>query len=101
MSFNTFCKTVNVKAFTTSIKSNRLERMVNTYITEEPKLTLEFLQDMKDKQKNACCYCSVSMCNKYGQPQSITLERVDDSKKHILNNIKLACSACNSGHRKK
>ena len=100
MSFNTFCKTVNVKGFTTLIKSNRLERMVNTYITEEPKLTVKFLQNMRNKQNNTCCYCSVSMCNKYGQPQSITLERVDDSKKHILSNIKLACSACNSAHRK-
>ena len=74
--------------------------MVNTYITEEPKLTVKFLQDMKDKQKNTCCYCKVSLSSGHGQPHSITLERVDDSKRHILTNIKLACSACNSAHRK-
>ena len=109
MSFNTFCKTVNVKGFTTPIKFElnsarinfgRFERMVNTYITEEPKLTVKFLQDMRTKQKNACCYCKVSLSGEHGQPHSITLERIDDSKKHILSNIKLACSACNSAHRK-
>ena len=60
MSFDVFRKTVNVRKISERNNSiGRLERMVNTYITEEPKLTLEVLQDMKKKQKNACCYCKV------------------------------------------
>jgi hypothetical protein len=102
MTFETFCKTVYVKNITnlTSKPHARLERMLNTYINEEPKLTLDILQDMREKQKNKCCYCGVAMAELFGNPNSITLERVDDSKRHILSNIKFACFDCNSIHRK-
>jgi hypothetical protein len=81
-------------------RTTRLERMLNTYVSEEPRLTLQFLEAMKLQQKNMCCYCEVSMCDLHGEPHSITLERIDDSKRHILENIKMACSSCNSSHRK-
>ena len=74
--------------------------MLNTYVSEEPRLTLQFLEAMKLQQKNMCCYCEVSMCDLHGEPHSITLERIDDSKRHVLENIKMACSSCNSSHRK-
>ena len=101
MSFKTFCNTVNVDTDTiTPITQNRLKRMLKTYIVEEPKLTLKFLQDMRDRQQNKCCYCEVGMCDLFGQSHSLTLERIDDSKCHILSNIKFACFGCNSLHRK-
>ena len=106
MKFDTFCKTVNVDRCSKphpiqeKLRTTRLERMLNKYIVEEPKLTFKFLQDMKHNQKNKCCYCKVDMKTLFGEPQSITLERIDDSKMHILSNIKFACFACNSAHRK-
>ena len=128
MSYKTFCNTVNVITplpskyrsahfFSRSLTenycdrelpqamkginhSNRLKRMINKYTVEEPALILEFLEGMKKQQKNKCCYCGVGMCDLFGQSHSITLERVDDSKTHILSNIKFACFSCNSAHRK-
>ena len=38
------------------------------------------------------------MTDIYGCDTFITLERIDDNKKHTLDNVKLACSACNSSH---
>jgi len=106
MTFKTFCKTVTVEGSGTSVKvitksrTTRLGRMVRTYIKEEPRLTVKYLQDMRDEQKNKCCYCKVSMRTLFGEPCSITLERIDDNKRHIFGNLKLACHACNSAHRK-
>ena len=108
MTYDVFSKTVLVSGAmpqanhfrTHRPRTTRLERMLNTYICEEPRLTLEFLEAMKLQQKNMCCYCKVSMVDLYGEPHSITLERIDDSKRHVLENIKMACSSCNSSHRK-
>ena len=102
MSFDTFCRTVNVYGDCPVVpKSNaRLERMVSKYKVEDPNINLQFLETMKKEQKNKCCYCGVNMCDLFGQPQSITLERIDDTKKHIISNVKLACFGCNSAHRK-
>jgi hypothetical protein len=106
MKFDTFCKTVQVdhhsqpKITNPKPITSRLEMMVRTYIKEEPNLTIQFLQGMRNEQKNRCCYCSVYMAELFGESNSITLERVDDSKRHILSNVKLCCFACNSAHRK-
>jgi hypothetical protein len=102
MTFDTFCKTVYVEGYSSieKPKLNRLQRMVSTYKKEESLLTEKYLNNMRTQQKNECCYCKVPMINSYGQPHSITLERIDDSKKHIIGNLKLACFGCNSHHRK-
>jgi hypothetical protein len=107
MTYDVFSKTVLVDDSTRKTnhpryrpRTTRLERMLNTYVSEEPRLTLEFLEAMKLQQKNMCCYCQVSMCDLHGEPHSITLERIDDSERHVLENIKMACSSCNSSHRK-
>lgn len=103
MNFNVFCKTVFVEGYSHQPKSGseqRIQRMVNQYKREEPNLTEQYLNNMRTAQKNECCYCSINMSNAYGQPQSITLERIDDTKRHIIGNLKLACFACNSSHRK-
>jgi hypothetical protein len=91
---------INPHSFDVENNSKRLERMLTKYIIEEPALTLEFLEVMKKQQKNKCCYCAVGMCDVFGQNHSITLERIDDNKPHILTNIKYACFSCNSAHRK-
>jgi hypothetical protein len=109
MTFETFRRTVFVREDSRTSGGNRQpelrkvsreRRMVKTYIKEEPKLTVRFLENMRKNQDNKCCYCGVDMCSAYGEPQSITLERINDSKPHILSNIKLCCFACNSAHRK-
>ena len=101
MSFKTFCDTVNVQQHNSNTITNaRLQRMVKKYKKEEANLSLQFLEEMRINQKNKCCYCGVGMCDIFGQSNSITLERTDDSKTHILTNIKFACFSCNSSHRK-
>ena len=74
--------------------------MLNTYIKEEPNLTYKYLNDMREKQKNKCKYCGINMCDQYGSPNSITLERINDNKPHIIGNIVLYCFSCNSNHFK-
>ena len=80
-----------------------LSRMVTRYAheqTEETILSLPFLEKMRETQLNKCCYCEVPMVDTYGYDDFITLERIDDNKKHTIDNVRLACSSCNSSHRK-
>jgi len=103
ISLKVFAKTCFVWGITDKATSNtdqRLSAMVKRYREEEPKLTVEFLRKMRQSQGNKCCYCEVHLADKFGFDNSITLERIDDEKKHILSNIKLACFKCNSAHRK-
>ena len=103
ISLRVFAKTCFVNGITDKAKPNtnqRLDAMVKRYKHEEPKLTTEFLRGMRQAQENMCCYCKVHLADKFGFDNSITLERIDDEKKHILSNIKLACFKCNSAHVK-
>jgi len=103
ISLKVFAKTCFVWGITDMATPNtdqRLSAMVKRYREEEPKLTVEFLREMRQSQGNKCCYCEVHLADKFGFDNSITLERIDDEKKHILSNIKLACFKCNSAHRK-
>ena len=103
ISLRIFAKTCFVIGITDMSKPNphwRLDAMVKRYKHEEPKLTTEFLRGMRQAQNNTCCYCKAPMADKFGFDDSITLERIDDEKKLILSNIKLACFKCNSAHVK-
>lgn len=51
ISYKQFCTTVNVENMKIENKSRRLHRMVKQYKKEEPNLTLEFLENMKNQQK--------------------------------------------------
>ena len=82
------------------MNSKRLESMVTTYKHEEPRLTYKFLSDMRTRQNNFCCYCRAPMVDTFGYDDSITLERIDDAQRHVLENVKLACFKCNSRHVK-
>ena len=102
ITFSGFCRTVFVlnesKVKQVEVKSPniRLERMATHYKKEEPRLTLNKLADMRVKQNNQCCYCKIPMADTHGYDESITLERISNDKPHTLDNIKLACSKCNS-----
>lgn len=103
ISLRVFAKTCFCHGITDKTKKKpdwRLAAMVKRYKQEEPKLTVEFLRAMRQAQDNKCCYCKVHLTDKFGFDDSITLERIDDEKKHVLSNIKLACFKCNSAHRK-
>jgi len=103
ISLRVFAKTCFVIGITDKANpkpSWRLASMVKRYKAEEPRLTVDFLQGMRQAQNNTCCYCKVHMADKFGFENSITLERINDEKKHVLTNIKLACFKCNSSHRK-
>jgi len=109
ISLRVFAKTCFVIGITDMSKANphwRLDAMVKRYkdeardITNGSELTTEFLRGMRQAQENKCCYCAVHLADKFGFDDSITLERIDDEKKHILTNIKLACFKCNSAHVK-
>ena len=80
--------------------NNPLSRMLHRYIHEDPNMSLSFLEEMRKAQKNECCYCKVPMTDTYGKDEFITLERIDDSKRHKVDNVKLACFKCNSNHIK-
>jgi len=101
ITFDQFIKTVYVEGYskTTHLKYNkqtRLHRMVAKYKKEEPGLTVKYLTNIREKQCNKCCYCSIPMGDTFGYNNSITLERISNDKLHILTNIKLACFKCNS-----
>jgi hypothetical protein len=101
--FHQFARTafvVGVSKEPTNLNSKRLESMVATYKHEEPRLTYKFLSDMRVTQNNFCCYCKAPMVDTFGYDDSITLERIDDAKRHVLENVKLACFKCNSLHVK-
>jgi hypothetical protein len=103
ITFRQFFKTVYVSSYSGegATPVSRLERMATKYQPEEPRLTSKLLSEMRVKQCNQCYYCSIAMTDTYGYNDSITLERLDDDKKHTLDNIVLACSKCNSAHIKK
>ena len=99
ITMRTFAKTVFVIGRTNLAKQNkpvRLIAMVKRYKKEEPNLSIKYLIDMREKQKNKCCYCNSHMGDTFGYDNSITLERISNDKPHILTNIKLCCFSCNS-----
>ena len=101
ITFDVFKKTVNVmRTEEPRISTTRFGRMLNTYLKEEPRLTLQYLQSMRDEQKNKCKHCGISMCDEFGYPNSITLERINDAGLHTLDNVVLYCFSCNSNHIK-
>ena len=102
ISLRVFAKTCFVIGITDKANTTpswRLASMVKRYKAEEPRLTVDFLQGMRQAQNNTCCYCKIHMADKFGFDNSITLERINDEKKHVLTNIKLACFKCNSSHQ--
>jgi len=69
----------------------------NRYNNEDH-ITYEFLQEQYTKQDNKCGYCQVIMehtFEKTSNPNQISIERIDNTIGHTIENCIFACCKCN------
>ena len=99
LTFQTLCKTTPIQGYAKTIHNlNRLRRMAQTYKAEDETLTEEYLKEMLEKQNNQCHYCRCPLTLRFGLPQSLTLDRLNDSLTHTRANCVYSCHSCNSSH---
>src|SRR3989337_4599163 len=68
-----------------------------------PSITPEEIIAMAYQQKKVCKVCCVPLLFQgypKRQPQSFSIDRLDDSKGHYLQNVRLTCLRCNERHRR-
>ena len=99
LTFQTLCKTTPIECYAKPVHNlNRLRRMANTYKHEDETLTESYLKEMLNNQQNQCHYCRCPLTMRFGLPNSLTLDRLDDSLSHTRANCVMSCHGCNSSH---
>lgn len=63
---------------------------------EQEYITYEFCQKIMKESNFQCCYCACELQMMERKQDLITIERIDNSKGHIIGNCKIACFRCNS-----
>ena len=99
ITFNILKKTTPIIGYVKPVHQlNKLKRLAQKYQAEDSTMTEDYLKEMIDKQHNKCYYCKVPLCERFGMPQSLTLDRLNDSLQHTRANCVISCSSCNSSH---
>ena len=55
-----------------------------------------FCKLLIDESEDKCCYCDCDLQYIDFAPNLITIERIDNNRGHVKNNVKIACFNCNS-----
>ena len=93
----------NERAYKQSIYDKRIvmhsklsDAKMNRPIDEQSYITPYRIRTLRKLQKNKCLYCSTPMqvLNRR-KPDGLTVERIQNSIPHNLNNIVLCCHQCN------
>jgi|688.fasta_scaffold1117476_1 hypothetical protein len=79
-----------ISTFLTSCKKNAEKRK------NEFSLTREDLMEMWEQQGGLCCYTGIQMTTQAAMPNSVSVERVDNSIGYTRDNTVLVCNGVNS-----
>ena len=85
----------------TTVYENLLYLAENDEEKAIPSITPEEIISMAYQQKKVCKVCCVPLLFQgYSKhhPQSFSIDRIDDSKGHYLQNVRLTCLRCNERH---
>jgi len=71
-------------------------------IPEKEKVTVEFIQELYEKQNGLCHYCGIPVLVKRGNRglDNISIDRIDSDGKYEKSNVVISCCFCNAGKNK-
>lgn len=62
---------------------------------EKESVDIHFLRDLVEKSNNICVYCQCLMQHHTRDADMMTLERIDNNRGHVKDNVCFACFKCN------
>jgi hypothetical protein len=76
----------------------REDKHYNRLYKDDEFVTIEYIKDLLIKCNNCCCLCfkQLKLTNfDFLDKDQFTIDRIDNTKAHIIGNVQIACLSCN------